>query len=79
MIQEDGGAEIILEGRAWNFAQELGLTVDVGTPLRVTGYYEDSTFKIVELEKLPSAERITLRDLSGRPLWSAQGRRGVSS
>lgn len=51
---------------------ELGL----GDEIRVTGFYEDGEFKAGTVENLTSGGTITLRDDSGRPMWSGRGRSG---
>ena len=36
-----GGEHVIVEGRAWAFAQEQGVLIDTGDELRLQGFYED--------------------------------------
>ena len=76
IVKNDDGTESVIEGRAWDFAQTLGFTASSGDTLRLTGFHEDLDFQVGTIENLTTGQSVTLRDTSGRPLWSGQGRRG---
>jgi hypothetical protein len=46
----------------------------VGHDVVVIGFYEDGEFKASTVENLATGASISLRDRSGRPLWSGRGR-----
>lgn len=62
--------QILVEGRAWKYALESGFTTEVDNQILVTGFYEDGEFKFGSLEDLSTGLEATLRDASGRPMWS---------
>lgn len=51
-----------------------GFALQVGDQVSVTGFYEDGEFKAGTFENLTTGETITLRNETGSPLWSGQGR-----
>ncbi|MGD8815016.1 MAG: hypothetical protein PVI78_11145 [Anaerolineales bacterium] len=63
----------IIEGQTWRYAQELGLTVEIGDEVSVSGYLEDDEFKVGSLENLTSGQIVILREASGRPVWAGGG------
>lgn len=77
VIEGDTNEPVLVDGRAWTYALEQGVDVQVGNVVRVTGFVEDSEFKTVSLENLTTGQRITVRDTNGRPLWSGGGRGGA--
>jgi hypothetical protein len=48
--------------------------IEVGQELTVIGFYEDGEFKAGTVEDLTAGDTITLRDETGRPMWSGSGR-----
>lgn len=68
--------QILVEGRAWKYALESGFTTEVENQILVTGFYEDGEFKFGSLEDLSTGLEVTLRDTSGRPMWSGGWGRG---
>jgi hypothetical protein len=59
-----------------NYRQGQGFVLNVGDHVRVSGYWEGDEFKATQVENLDTGDSIVLRDLSGRPMWAGQGRRG---
>ena len=76
VVLNNDGTESMVEGRAWSFAQAMGFNAASGDTLRLTGFYEDLEYQVGTIENLTSGQIVNLRDTSGRPLWSGQGRRG---
>lgn len=68
---------IVVEGRAWSFAQERGFTSQAGDQVRLTGAIQEEEFKIWGIENLTTGQVITLRDGNGRPQWAGRGKRGA--
>ena len=50
--------------------------IEEGDEVSVTGFQEEAEFKAGIVKNLNSGESIVLRDDSGRPMWSGQGRSG---
>lgn len=72
----DSGEQLLLEGRAWSFTQELGFTVEAGDHIVMKGFFEDGAYQVGELANLASGRVVLLREASGRPMWAGRGRRG---
>ncbi len=71
----DGG-EVIVEGRAWRYAQEQGFAVSAGDPIWLDGFYDEyDDFEVAYIQNGVTQQAITLREESGRPMW-AGGSRG---
>jgi len=76
VVETSEGQEIVVEGRAWSFAQESGFEAQSGDQVELTGFYEDTNFEVGQIRDLSSGQSVTLRQESGRPLWAGGGRRG---
>ncbi|MFC2055154.1 hypothetical protein ACFLV7_12810 [Chloroflexota bacterium] len=76
VVSTADGETIVIEGRAWRFAQELGYTARVNAPITVVGFYEDGEFKVVQISGNNSEVPLQLRELSGRPLWAGGSQQG---
>lgn len=74
IVQTTDGQEILVDGRAWRFAQELGFMVAEGDQVRLTGFYENGDFEVGEIQDTTTGQTATLRDENGRPLWAGRGR-----
>ena len=57
------------------YREDQGFVLNLGTQVRVSGYWEEDEFKAMQVEDLDTGESIVLRDVSGRPMWAGQGRR----
>jgi hypothetical protein len=51
-----------------------GFALKVGDEVSVTGFHEDGEFKAGTVENLTTGQTLVLRDETGRPMWSGQGR-----
>jgi hypothetical protein len=84
IVQSAAGQEIVVENRAWWFAQEQGFSAEVGDQLTLLGFYEDSVplassesrFEAGQISKVTTGQTVLIREIGGRPLWTGRGRRG---
>jgi hypothetical protein len=67
---------IEVSGRAWEYAQESGFSVQVGDQVEVTGFYEGETLEVISLKNLTANQELVLRDANGRPMWAGWRRGG---
>ncbi len=74
LVLNTAGEELIIEGRAWRYAQEQQFTTGAGHSLQVSGFYENQNLEVVQMTDLTSDQSVTVRDETGRPLWAGQGR-----
>ena len=70
------GKVIVVENRAWWFAQEQGFTLAAGDAVSLTGFYEDVDFEAGSINSLATDVTVSLRDADGRPLWAGRGNGG---
>jgi hypothetical protein len=75
IVNTTDGQQILVDGRAWRFAQEQAFMAQVGDSVNLTGFYEDGDFEVGQIDDLSSGKSVSLRDESGRPLWAGRGRR----
>ncbi len=73
-IETASGETVPFEGQPLRYALQQGFTVQVGDAVSLHGFDEDGEFKIGQVTNLGSGATVTLRDTSGRPGWSGQGR-----
>ena len=74
----EGEEILVVEGRAWSYAQEIGFVAEIGDEVVVSGFLEDGEFVAGALENLTTGQAVVLREESGRPLWAGgRGRRGA--
>jgi hypothetical protein len=73
-LEQREGVQLVIEGRAWRYALESGFVTDLDHDVLAAGFYEDGEFKAVVLDDLTTGESIVLRESSGQPMWSGQGR-----
>lgn len=72
----DGG-EVIVEGRAWRYAQEQGFAASAGDPITLDGFYDEyDDFEVAYIRNDITQQAVTLREESGRPMWAGGGGRG---
>jgi hypothetical protein len=71
------GETILVDGRTWSFAQELGFTAEEGDEVRLEGFFEEGEFKVVSIQDLSSGDEVILRDASGQPGWAGRGKGGI--
>ena len=77
MIELSDGGELIIERRAWSVAQELGFDTQIGNPVVLAGFYEGDDFEVGRITDQSGGSEVVLREISGRPLWAGNGRRGA--
>ena len=70
-IQTAEGQVLIGMGQS---AYREGFGLEVGDEITMLGFHEDGAFKAGTVENLTTGEMIVLRDETGRPMWSGQGR-----
>ncbi len=75
MITTGTGEPVLVEGRAWAYALEQGIDVQMGHAVIIMGFVEDGEFKAISIQNLITGQLIAVRDANGRPLWSG-GKRG---
>jgi hypothetical protein len=75
-VQVPTGEVLVVEGRAWSFAQANGFATQPGDEVRLSGFYENGEFEVGMLENLSLEISVLLRAETGRPLWAGAGRRG---
>jgi len=73
-VKNDQGDILVGLGQQW-YREQAGFVVEVGDQVRIRGYYEDGEFKAGTVENLSLGTSITLRDETGRPMWSGRGNR----
>jgi len=73
IITTTEGQEVLIEGRAWRFAQEMGYKLQVGQAVTVSGFEEDGEFKAVEILGDLNVGAFQFREKSGRPMWAGRG------
>jgi hypothetical protein len=72
----DGG-EMIVEGRAWRYAQEQGFAASIGDSVSLSGFYDEAgDFEVGQIDNGATGQRVVLREETGRPLWAGSGGRG---
>ena len=77
LVQTNDGQQILIDGRAQRFLDELGFAAQVGQRLQLTGFYEDGDFEVGTVENMNTGQTVQIRDENGRPLWAGGGgRRG---
>lgn len=70
----DGGTVQVGLGPS-HYREAQGFSLDVGDRVSISGYWEEGEFKAAGVENLNTGDKIALRDVTGRPMWSGQGRR----
>jgi len=70
------GEQIVVEERAWSFAQEQGFSPQVGDQVTLAGFFEGEEFEAGRIENLTAGQIVALSGPDGRPQWAGRGRRG---
>lgn len=77
------GQEVVVDGRAWLFAQEWGFSPQPEDEVTLLGFYEDDLlaatgqrYEVGQISNDTTGEVLQIRDQSGRPLWAGRNRRG---
>ena len=72
-LRDDDGRELRIRRAAWEYAQSLGFTAEVGDSVTLTGYQAGADFEIGLMRHNGNGLEIGLRDDNGRALWGAGG------
>jgi hypothetical protein len=74
-IQTSDGAMVVHLGPEWYWDAE-GIALSAGDQVQATGFYEGDEFEVARVENTTTGQSVTLRDESGRPMWTGRGRQG---
>ena len=77
VVHTTAGTQVLVENRAWWFAQEQGFSAQSGDQVTLTGFYEGADFEVGQIENATSNQIVLIRDETGRPLWAGSGRGGA--
>jgi hypothetical protein len=77
VVQTADGQEIVVQNRAWWFAQDQGFSAKAGDEVTCVGFYDGEVFEVGQIDNVTSGQTVFLRETSGRPLWAGRGRRGA--
>jgi len=75
LLVEGSDGETFEVGIGPDYMQNQGFWLKEGETVAMTGYWEDDEFKAMTITRESDGETIVLRDSTGRPAWSGQGRR----
>jgi hypothetical protein len=68
------GQDVLIENRAWWYAQQVGFLVDIGDQVNLSGFNDvDGTFEVSQIINLTKEITVDIRDDSGRPYWAGGG------
>jgi hypothetical protein len=77
VVETSDGDELVIDGRSWRFANDMGFQAQAGDSIAMSGFYEDGEWKTTEIENLSNGTSLILRSDSGRPMWAGQGQQGL--
>lgn len=75
-LNVDDGSILNLQMGQPQFWQSQGITLSVGDPVEVLGFWSSDQFMAGDIRKTETGETIMLRDPNGRQLWAGPGRSG---
>jgi len=75
-LNVNDGTVIKLQMGRPDFWQSQGITLNVGDPVEVLGFWSGEQFMAGDIRKTATGETIMLRDPNGRQLWGGPGRSG---
>jgi len=76
-LNVDDGSILNLQMGQPQFWQSQGITLSVGDPVEVLGFWSGDQFMAGDIRKTETGETIMLRDPNGRQLWAGPGRNGA--
>lgn len=78
LVMNTSGKEIVIENRAWWYAQEQGFFADVGDQVELAGFYDNNgVFEVSWIANRALGSEVQIRDAGGRPNWAGgNGGRG---
>lgn len=78
LLTEDGQLVSLQLGQS-RFRAEQQITLNLGSLIEVSGYWQADRFRIGTLTNIDTGERLMLLDPNGRPLWAGPGRTAGST
>ena len=75
-IQTSDQQTIEISGRAWTYAQEQGISISPGDPVKLSGFYEDNIVEVIQITNTVNRQTVALRQSNGRPMWAGGRRSG---
>lgn len=76
VLNVDDGTILNLQMGQPQFWQSQGVTLSIGDPVEVLGFWSGTQFMVGDILKTDTGELIMLRDPNGRQLWAGPGRTG---
>ncbi len=81
IVETVEGQEVVVDGRAWLFAQEWGFSPQPEDKVTLVGFYEDDLladtgqrYEVGQISNDTTGEVLQIREEGGRPLWAGRGR-----
>ena len=74
IVVETADGQLVTVGTGPSWLQAQGFVLETGDQVTIRGFWEDDEFKAGEITRERDQAHIVLRDESGRPAWSGQGR-----
>ncbi len=74
VLQTPEGAQILAGFGKPGFWESLGIMLQAGDPVEITGFWEGAEFQVQTLTAPATGQTVVLRDETGRPLWAGGGR-----
>ena len=74
VVSNNEGFEREITGRTQSFMVENSFEVEVGDELVLSGFYEGEDFEIGSITNNTTLQTLTIREVTGRPLWAGGGR-----
>ena len=77
-VRDSSGSDIMIENRAWWYAQEQGFFANVGDQLELVGFYDDhGVLEVSWIANRTLSSEVQIRDDGDRPYWAGgNGGRG---
>jgi len=77
VLLDQNGTEIIVEGRAWQYANDMGFIASIDDSIEFAGFYEDvDHFEVSWISNITNGSSVSIRSDDGRPNWAGGNRRG---
>lgn len=71
VLLAQNGSEVVIEGRAWQFAIDEGFTASINDSVEITGFYDDAgQFEVSWISSITNGSYASIRNESGRPNWA---------
>lgn len=67
--------DVLIENRAWWFAQDMGFLVNIDDQVEIFGFYDEyGVFEVSQITNHTKGISVDIRDINGRPFWTGGGR-----